>query len=234
MAHNRFHALTATDHTVSAGSAYAIAGVNSSGGTNQYIYLRASDNATIVTSGTGIFISATTNAPGTTTQVVKFPLALQTVEINSSNAFWNASSGGTFMDESYVTFIDSGRGIATWWGIVPFNVNATPAWGLEVLSKRRLNVANSNTLVLSVDALSIALGESNNGAGTSLVSAGSFTINSASLLTVSTMTATDFDGTLAVSAGDYLKIKLTRIGSADTLNSHWDVYGVLFKCTVDT
>lgn len=48
------------------GSAHTLLGVNSSEATLSYYALLASDNATIVKSGTGIFISAITNAGGST------------------------------------------------------------------------------------------------------------------------------------------------------------------------
>ena len=51
---------------------------------------------------------------------------------------------------------------------------------------------------------------------------------------MSTMSATNFDGTLATSATDYMKIKIARQGNADTFNADWYIYSVNLRCTVDT
>lgn len=51
---------------ITVGSAHTLLGVNSDGTTLSYYALLASDNATIIKSGTGIFISATTSAPNVT------------------------------------------------------------------------------------------------------------------------------------------------------------------------
>lgn len=85
--------------------------------------------------------------------------------------------------------------------------------------------------------MSVATGESANTLAAStiqLVTAGSFLLNTAGIMTMSTMSATNFDGVLATSAMDYVKVKLTRQGNADTFNSDWYIYSVNFRCTVDT
>lgn len=204
--------------------------------TNEYRLVQSGNSITITTGANTIVINAVTNGGGGT-KIVDIPMALMSVEVNSANAFWNATGGGSLniFDDAYITFIDSGRGRAVWWLKVPRNVNDTPAWNIIVDSKRRTNVGVDTGLILSVDAITIAHGESSFNVGsTVLVSAGTFKIQSSGILTVSTMSATDFDGTLTTSAMDLVKVQLTRHGNADGLQTDWDVYSVNFRCTIDT
>ena len=199
--------------------------------------IAASDNITIVSSGTSFLISANTGAGGGGTQIIRIPMALLTVEVNSGNAFWTAQTDTTRMDKAYVNMVDSGRSVSTWWTMVPTNVNATPAWSVDIFSEAATLAATGGFLVLNVDGMSVATGESANTLAAStvnLVAAGSFLLNTAGLMTMTTMSATNFDGTLATSAMDYMKVKITRQGNADTFNSDWYIYSVNLKCTVDT
>ena len=85
--------------------------------------------------------------------------------------------------------------------------------------------------------MSTAVGESANTLAAStiqLVSATSFQLNTADILSITTLATTNFDGVLATSATDYVKIKLARQGDADTLNSDWWIYNVMVNCTVNT
>ena len=226
-----------------AGAVYAATGnnyvvMNLAGDlTNEYRLVQSGNSITITTDANTIVINAVTNAGGASTIVTRVPMALLTVEVNSSNAFWTAQTDTTRMDKAYVNHIDSGRSVSTWWCEVPSTVNATPAWNLEIMSEAAILGATGGFVVLNVDGMSAAAGESSNTLAAStiqLVAAGSFLINTAGILTMSTMTATDFDGILATSATDYMKIKVTRVGQSDTFNSDWYVYGVKLKCTVDT
>lgn len=204
--------------------------------TNERV-IAASDNITIVSSGTSFLISAITNGGGGGTQVISIPMALLSVEVNSGNAFWTAQTDTTRMDRAYVNHVDSGRSVSTWWCEMPRNVNATPAWGVDIIGEAALLGATGGFLVLNVDGMSVALGESANtlaASTTQLVVAGSFQLNTAGILSICTLTATNFDGTLATSAQDYVKIKLARAGNADTFNSDWYIYNVRLNCTVDT
>ena len=199
--------------------------------------IAASDNITIVSSGTSFLISAITNAAGGGTQVVSIPMALLTIEVNSGNAFWTASTDTTRMDRAYINMIDSGRSVSTWWCFMPRNLNATPAWGVDVYSEAAALGSTGGFLVLNVDGMSVAVGESSNTLAAStvqLISATSFQLNTSGILSVTTFTATNFDGVLTTSATDYLKIKIARQGNADTLNSDWWIYNVTLNCTVDT
>lgn len=85
------------------GSAGGLVGVNSSGASHQYFHIKASDNATVVVSGTGIFISATTTAAG----------GSGTVQTGSENCLAYYPAFGTTVSGSLITLTD-GAGIATW------------------------------------------------------------------------------------------------------------------------
>ena len=213
------------------GGAYLVAETNSILSNE---FLVQASNATInINTATGAFyISANTGGGGSSTQVIRIPMALLTVQVNSGNAYWTANSAAGFIDEAYVIHADSGKSISTWWCKVPNNLNATPAYNLEIDSYP--TASSAGILVLSASGLTIASGESANGAGTTLVAGGSFTLLHTDILTTSTLTATDFDGVLATSATDYMKIQLIREGNADTYNADWRILSVNLKCTVDT
>mgnify|MGYP001580245232 FL=1 len=62
------------------------------------------------------------------------------------------------MDKAYVNMVDSGRSISTWWAMVPTNVNATPAWSIDIFSEAATLAATGGFLVLNVDGMSVATG----------------------------------------------------------------------------
>ena len=120
---------------------------------------------------------------------------------------------------------------------MPRNLNATPAWGVNIYSQAVAGGSAGGFIVLNVDGMSVATGESANTLAAStiqLVAATSFQLNTADILSITTLTATNFDAALATSATDYVKLKIARQGNADTLNSDWWIYGVDVRCTVDT
>lgn len=204
--------------------------------TNEYRLVQSGNSITITTDANTIVINAVTGGGGGT-QVISIPMALLSVEVNSGNAFWTAQTDTTRMDRAYVNMTDSGRSISTWWCEMPRNLNATPAWGIDITSEAALLGATGGFLVLNVDGMSTAVGESSNTLAAStiqLVAAGSFQLNTAGILSICTLTATNFDAALATSATDYVKIKLARQGNADTFNSDWYIYNVKINCTVNT
>ncbi len=198
--------------------------------------IAASDNITIVSSGTSFLISANT---GPTTSVIRIPMSLLSVEVNSGNAYWTAQTdqGTVRMDKAYVNMADSGRSISTWWCDVPSNINASPLWSLDIVSEAAGLGATGGLAVLFIDGMTVTHGESANtvaGSTAQLVAGNSFLMQTAGILTISTMTATNFDAALATSATDYMKVKITRMGNADTFNSDWYIYSVRARFTVDT
>lgn len=188
----------------------------------------ASNNITIVSSGTSFLLSATTSP---TRRFIRIPMALMSVEVNSGNAYWTAQTdqGTVRMDKAYVNMTDSGRSISTWWCDVPTNLDATPAWTLDIVSEAAILGATGGLAVLFIDGMTVTHGESANtvaGSTAQLVAGNSFLMQTAGILTISTMTATNFDATLATSATDYMKVKITRMGNVDTFNSDWYIYSL--------
>ena len=203
--------------------------------TGEFRLVQSGNSVTISTAGNLIIINAITNAAaqgGAGVATVKIPMALMSVEVNSGNAYWTAATNGTVLDESYIVHIDSGRSISTWWCRVPYNVNSSPAWNLDVSSYP--TASSAGIIVLSLSGTTVTHGESANGAVTGLVAGGSFGLQQIGILTVSTMSATNFDGTLATSAGDYMKVQLIRHGASDTYNADFRVISVDMRCLVDT
>ena len=204
--------------------------------TNEYRLVQSGNSITVTTAAGLITINAVTN-PTVSTQTIRIPMALMSVEVNSGNAFWTAQTDTTRMDKAYVNMVDSGRSVSTWWCDVPYNLNSTPAWAFEILSEAATLAATGGFLILNVDGMSSAHGESSNVLASDtirLVQATSFRLSTAGLLTLSTMTTTDFDAPLGTSASDYMKLKITRQGNVDTLNSDWYIYSVRARFTVDT
>lgn len=159
---------------------------------------------------------------------VRIPLALMTVQPDTGNAFWLATTRAT-IDQGHVAFIDGGLGIATWWGIIPSNVNATPAWNLEAYSEVDSGVGGNG--VFSFDGRVIAHATSLNGAYTSLLGGGTLLVQTAGLLTIMTANATNLDGTLVVSANSMLLVQFTRHGQVvgDTLAAQFNVLGMIMR-----
>ena len=204
--------------------------------TNEYRLVQSGNSITITTDANTIVINAVTGGGGGT-QIISIPMALLSVEVNSGNAFWTAATDLTNMDRAYVNMTDSGRSVSTWWCEMPRNLNATPAWGVDILSQAVAGGSAGGFIVLNVDGMSATVGESANTLAAStiqLVVATSFRLNTANILSISTLTATNFDAALATSATDYVKIKITRQGNADTLNSDWWIYNVKANVTVNT
>ena len=253
---HQYYSLIGSNNTIvsRAGTAYFVSSATGTGivyasSDNQYVVMsvaadlthefrlvQSGNSITVTTNANTITINAVTNATVGTTKTIRLPMSLLSVEVNSGNAYWVAQSDGTRMDRAYINMSDSGRSVSTWWIDVPSNLNSVPAWNLEIVSEAATVYSTGGFLVLNVDGMSVAAGESANtlaSGTTQLVSAGSFALNNPGILTISTMSATNFDGTLATSGTEYMKIKIARQGSSDTFNSDWYIYSVRFKATVD-
>ena len=101
--------------------------------TAEHRLVQSGNSITISTAAGLIIINAVTN-PTLTTQTLRIPMSLLSVEVNSGNAFWTAQTDTTRMDKAYINHVDSGRSVSTWWCMVPTHLNATPAWNLDIFS----------------------------------------------------------------------------------------------------
>lgn len=119
------------------GSATTILGVNSSGASHDYYLILASDNATIVKSGTAIYVSATTNAGG----------GSGTVNTGSANYLAYYPSAGTTVDDAPIS-------VTTGSEIAPLNIN--------ILTSAAANSANGDIWFQSSSNIMYIFVRSNN------------------------------------------------------------------------
>lgn len=112
-----------------AGSASALVGINSDGLVYDFFYLRASDNTTLVRTGTNILISATTN-PGI---------------INTGSAAYL-----TYYPASGTTVDDTTISVSTGAGVAPFNVTILTSPVASIASGDVWIVSSNNVIYLGV------------------------------------------------------------------------------------
>lgn len=159
---------------------------------------------------------------------VKIPLDLLTVQVNSANAFWTAKSG-TNIDQSYIAFVDSGDGVAWYWGYIPNNVATSPLWNLDFYHST--NIGSGGNAIVSIYARAASNTSTIDVAPTLLVSSGSIAVNSANQMTISAASGANFDSVVAVSATNYLFVKCLRHAgtSGDTLNDQWNLASMVMR-----
>lgn len=214
-----------------AGATYAATG-------NQYVTLADAADLTadrVLAAGTGLYLTdlgAGNNVLfSMSSKTVRIPLALATVQPDSANAFWTAKSG-SIVDYGYVAFADSGNGAATWWGLIPTNVHSSPLWSIELWSSP--DSGNGGNTILSMSAKVVGQLGSIDATYTNMVSVGTFFINTSNIMTVTTMSATNFDSTLTVGANSMLFVEIIRHGGlvSDTLSAQWDVLATVLRINV--
>lgn len=155
---------------------------------------------------------------------VNIPLAMMTPSLANANAYYSVVDGTNFDYPIYV-FTDAVTGIITFWGIIPPNVAGTPAWNLILWSKAASGTGAN--VVLTVNGKDYPTATTYDGALTALVSTTAFAINTSAQTTKTTLSGTNFDGTEAVAAGNFLVVEVQRIGGngSDTLNVDWYLLG---------
>jgi len=162
---------------------------------------------------------------------VKIPLELLTVEVNSGNCFWTAKSG-TNLDQSYIAFVDSGRGVATFWGYVPNNLAASPLWSLDAI--HTVDSGSGGNVIVSVYGRSTSHTSTIDIAPTLLVSSASISTQTSNVVTYSSLSGGNFDGVVALSATNYLFVKFYRHAdsSGDTISAQWNLMSLVLRCDV--
>ena len=222
---------TAPVKLLSIGSANLLLGVTSAGTVeHEYKQLVAGANITVAYNGTAVTLSATTGSGAT--QTVRFPLGLLTVQVASANAYW-ANSQGTNVDFGHVRFVDGGEGVATYWGHVPYNVNATEAWG--IILGHKVASGNGGNVLLSTHGLSLGQADTMDVAMTLLSSAAALATVTAGILNLTAVSGGTFDAVEGLSGGDLLFVRVTRHGgnAGDTLSASWDLFSVNLQCDVN-
>ena len=162
---------------------------------------------------------------------VRIPLELLTVAVNSANAFWTAKSGAS-IDQSYIAYVDSGLGTSFWWGYVPSNVSATPAWSLEAYHST--NVGAGGDVVLNVFARVLSNTSTIDIAPTMLVNSAVVAVGATNVISYSALSGGNFDSVVSLSATNYVIVKFNRDGgnTSDTLSDQWNLASVVMKVDI--
>lgn len=160
---------------------------------------------------------------------VKFPMELLSVQISSANTFWTAKSGAN-IDLSHVAFVDSGEGVAFYWGYVPNNLAATPAWNLDIGHYVDSSTGGGGA-VLSVFARALSTNPID---VAPIVVSSLATIVSNSSYTYSAVTGANLDAVVAISATNVVIVKILRHGgvAGDTISGTWDLQAVIMRCDI--
>lgn len=161
---------------------------------------------------------------------IKIPLELLTVEVNSANAFWTAKSGAN-IDQAHIAFVDAGNGSATFWGYLPNNLNATPAWNLDIGHYAESGSGGNVVVTFAARAYSNNLIDA---APTVISSAAVIAVNTSGTYTYSAVSGGDFDSAVSVSATNIIIVEATRHGgnAGDTVNAQWNLHTVVMRCDI--
>ena len=162
---------------------------------------------------------------------IKIPFELLTVQINSANSFWTAKSGGS-LDQSYVAFVDSGLGVATYWCYVPNNLATSPLWNVDL--HHMADTGSGGNVIFSAHARALSTTSTIDIAPTIIVNSGSIAVNTSNWLTVSAASGANFDSVVAISATNIVLLKCFRHASTsgDTVDAQWDLLSPIMRCDV--
>lgn len=159
-------------------------------------------------------------------------MRLLAVSQSNGNAFWSVLDGTNF-DYDFVEFADAVTG-DSWWGCdVPINLATTPAWNLKLYHKAASGAGGN--VVLTVDALDRPTAAAFDSALTSLHASATFTVETSANLTITTLSGTNYDGTEAIAASNFLVVHIARVGGSgsDTVNAAWRLIQVVLRCDVN-
>lgn len=175
----------------------------------------------------------TAAAGGGGTQTVRIPLPLLSVKISSANAFYTAKSGAN-LDAAHTAFVDSGTGIASYWGHVPNNVNATENW--NIYFTHEAESGSGGNVVLTLRGNVSSDGNTIDVAPTTIISTATYLVNTFDRLTVSSFGAAVLDGSMGLAANNYLRVVIERSGghASDAVNAQWNLKYVALQCDVNS
>ena len=162
---------------------------------------------------------------------VKIPLTPLTVQISSANCFYTTKSGAN-SDEAHFAYVESGVGVAFFYSYIPWNLAATPAWNIDLISTSES--ATAGNVVINV----LASAKSD----TSVVDVANTLVSSAAILAVNAQTFTmpmavsggNFDSVVGLSAGNYAVVEIQRFAAhiSDTLVGQWNLKSAVMRCDV--
>lgn len=201
---------------------------------NSYLVSIAAADLTaeqVMLSGTGLYAlsNSTTFYLNNTAKYIRIPLGLLTVQPDTANAFWSATTW-PLLDEAFVAFVDGGEGIATYWTIVPLNLHPDPNWNLSIYHQP--NAGAGGNAIVTFRAAAYSHAES--AAYTLVASAGSYATQALTALAISAVSGANFDSVLALSGGDLLYVEVNRHGgnANDTVGQQWNLKGMALNCNV--
>ena len=207
---------------------YPLAGGGNLSADRTFIVTTGGVGTMLTTSGgvTGDIAWVATAGPVT----IRMPLALMTVQPDSANTFWRTNTL-PLLDVAYVGFVDGGEGIATYWGIAPFNLHATPSWTLFAYHVPD-GGAGGNALV-SVRAAAVTHAET--AAYTLLSSAAVLATQANTTMAITQVSGASFDSVVALSAGDFVFVEVNRHGAnaSDTVGDQWNLLSLALQCRVN-
>jgi hypothetical protein len=162
---------------------------------------------------------------------VHIPLALSAVNMADANCFWTAKDGTNF-DYGCLAFKDAALGKALFWGIVPKNLAATPAWNL-ILHHKAASGTGGN-VVLTVKAKDVPTATALDAALTALHSSTAFAVETSANLTITTLSGTNYDSAEAIAAGNLLLVEVSREAADvnDTVNAEWNLLALVVRVDV--
>jgi len=151
-------------------------------------------------------------------------MSLSSISVSNANAFVDTIDGTNF-DYSNVRFVDAVTG-STWWTFqLPSNLASTPAWNL-ILTHKAVSGAGGN-VSLFVECLDFATNVAFDSALTDLwgtsANPDEKAVSTSANTTITTISATNFDSTEAIGAGNFLVCLIQRQGADanDTINVDW-------------
>jgi hypothetical protein len=145
---------------------------------------------------------------------------LMTVSATDGNAFVNTADGTNF-DYTGIVFADAVTGCTYWKHRIQPNLATTPAWNLAMLSKSTGGAGGN--VVLTVSAKVFATNVAWDAALTALHTTATFAISTSANTSLTTLSGTNYDATVALSASNMLVISFCRVGgnAGDTINADW-------------
>lgn len=194
--------------------------------------LTASDNITIVTDSTTLWISANTGAGGGGgTFAQKIPMGLQTVNPDNANAFWTVKTG-TSVEQTFVGFLDQSNGVAQYHVNVPSKISSTENW--TIIFEHAADSGSGGDVNLTFTVNLSSDGSTIDGSTTE-VHAGAFSVRTSGVLTVSSLPLVK-DDTLGLSSNEYLRLVILRAGadSSDTNTGQWNLHNVYLRSDIDS
>ena len=162
---------------------------------------------------------------------VKIPLTPLTVEISSANCFYTTKSGAN-CDEAHFAYVDGGVGKAYFYSYIPWNLAATPAWNVDLIST--VDSGSGGNVVVNVLASAKSDTSTIDVANTLVSSAAVLAVNNATFTLPTAISGGNFDSVVGLSAGNYAIVEIQRLGNhaSDNLSAQWNLKSAVLRLDV--